>query len=128
MSTDTPDIDLILDRRATATTTGFFFVAHLVLLVVVLVGFSPTFFLRPLLKDRPLPGVLDLHGAVLTSWFLLTVLQGWLIRTRRLRLHRRIGCYAVASYAAVVVVMGVIADARLAASGEGFEILRSSVA
>jgi hypothetical protein len=112
MSSDTPEIGLPLDRRATAT-TSFFFVAHVALLVVVLVGFSPTFFLRPLLRDGPLPVVLYVHGAVLTSWFLLTVLQGWLIQTRRLRLHRRIG-YAAASYAAVVVVMGVIADARLA--------------
>jgi len=112
MSSDTPATGLTLDRRAAAT-TRFFFLGHLALLVVVLVGFSPAFFLRPLLRDGPLPVVLYLHGAVLTSWFLLTVLQGWLIQTRRLRLHRRIG-YAVASYAAVVVVMGVIADARMA--------------
>jgi hypothetical protein len=112
MSSETHESSLILDRPATATTTGFFFVAHLALLVVVLVGFSPTFYLRPLLRAEPLPVVLYLHGAVLTFWFLLTVSQGWLIQTRRLRLHRRIG-YAVASYAAVVVVMGVIADARM---------------
>jgi hypothetical protein len=112
MSSDAPITGLTIDRRATAN-TRFFFIAHLVLLAVVLVGFSPTFFLRPLLRDRPLPVVLDLHGAVLTSWFLLAALQGWLIQTRRLQLHRRVG-YAAASYAAVVVVMGVVADARLA--------------
>lgn len=112
MSSNT-ETGLTLDRRATVTTTGFFFVAHVVLLLIVLVGFSPTFYLRPPLSVGPLPVVLYLHGTVLTLWFLLTVLQGWLIQTGRFQLHRRIG-YAAASYAAVVVVMGVIADARMA--------------
>ena len=117
MSSDALETGLTLDRRATRSPVGFFFLAHLVLLVVVLVGFSPTFYLRPLFKTRPLPAVLYLHGAVLTFWFLLAVLQGWLIRTQRLRLHRRVG-YVSAGYAALVVVMGLIADARLASEIE----------
>jgi hypothetical protein len=84
------------------------------LLLAVLVGFSHTFYLRPLFSTRPLPPVLYLHGAVLTVWFLLTVLQGWLVRTRRYRLHRRTG-YGVAAFAGLVVVMGLAADLRLAA-------------
>jgi hypothetical protein len=113
MISDAPESGLTLDRRTTRSTVGFFFLAHLVLLVVVLVGFSHTFYLRPVFKMRPLPAVLYLHGAVLTVWFLLTVVQGWLIRTQRRRLHRRIG-HVSAGYAALVVVMGLIADVRLA--------------
>jgi hypothetical protein len=83
------------------------------MLLAVLGGFSHTFYLRPLYSVRPLPAVLYLHGAVLTAWFLLTVVQGWLVHTRRFRLHRRTG-YVVATYAALVVAMGVIADLRMA--------------
>jgi hypothetical protein len=83
-------------------------------LLAVLVGFSHTFYLRPLFSSRPLPPALYLHGAVLTVWFLLTVLQGWLVETQRFRVHRRTG-YVVAAYAALVVVMGLVADLRLAA-------------
>jgi hypothetical protein len=113
MLSDAPETALTPDRRAMRSTVGFFFLAHLVLLIVVLVGFSPTFYLRPLFKTRLLPVVLYVHGAVLTFWFVLTVVQGWLMRTQRHRLHRRIG-YVAAGYAALVVVMGLVADARLA--------------
>src|SRR5215469_14750132 len=55
-----------LPRTATVSSVRFFFIAQVALLIVVLVGFSPTFYLRPLFKVHPLPAVLYLHGAVLT--------------------------------------------------------------
>jgi hypothetical protein len=114
MSSDTGDLTADLARRGNASSVRFFFAAHLALLLALLVGFSRSFYLRPLFGTRPLPPVLYVHGAVLTGWFLLTVLQGWLVQTQRFRLHRRTG-YVVAAYAALVVVMGVVADLRLAA-------------
>jgi hypothetical protein len=113
MSSDALATDLTPDRRATRPAGGFFFLAHVALLVAVLVGFAPTFYLRPLYSTHPLPIVLYVHGAVLTCWFCLTVLQGWLIRTRRHRVHRQIG-FAIAGYAALVVAMGLVADLRMA--------------
>ena len=101
-------------RRVTASSVQFYFAAHLVLLLAVLVGFSRSLYLRALFSAHSLPPVLYLHGAVLTGWFLLTVLQGWLVYTRRVRLHRRTG-YAIAAYAALVVAMGLVADLRLGA-------------
>jgi hypothetical protein len=92
----------------------FFFAAHLALLLVLAGGFSRTFYLRPMFSSRPLPPILYVHGAVLTGWFVLAALQGSLVQTRRLRLHRRTG-YTVAAYATLVVVLGVIADLRLGA-------------
>ena len=106
--------DRPLDRPSTAS---FFFIAHLALLFFVFVGFSHTFYLRPLFSARPLPTFLYVHGAVLTLWFLLTALQGWLVQSRRLWLHRPMG-YALAGFATIVIVMGLIADARLASEIE----------
>jgi hypothetical protein len=111
MSSEVSEIRMTPGRTRTRTT--FFFIAHLALLAVVLVGFSPTFYLRSFFKVPAIPPALYVHGAVLTLWFLLTVLQGWLIRTQRLRLHRQIG-YVAAGYAAIVVIMGLVANAQLA--------------
>lgn len=113
MSSDALGTGLTPDRRGIRPASGFFLLAHVALLVAVFVGFAPTFYLRPLYRAHPLPVVLYVHGAVLTCWFLLTVMQGWLIRTNRYRWHRQIG-FVIAGYAALVVAMGMIADLRMA--------------
>ena len=56
--------------------------------------------------------MLHVHGGVLTGWFLLTVVQGWLIQKQRLRLHQEFG-YIAAGYAALVVAFGILANLRL---------------
>ena len=68
-----------------------------------------------------------MHGAILTGWFALTVIQGWLIRSEQWRLHRQLG-YISAAYAAMVVVFGLLANLRLiseidsAADGENIVV------
>ena len=44
--------------------------------------------------------------------FSLTVVQGWLVHTKRLRLHRQLG-YVAAAYAAIVIVLGTLANLML---------------
>lgn len=90
----------------------FFFAAHMALLLVLLGGFSRSFYLRPIFMAHPLPPLLYVHGATLTLWFILAALQGWFVQARRVRRHRRNG-YMVAGFAALVVVMGLAADLRL---------------
>lgn len=115
MSTEAPELRVALGRAPSRTGVSFFFVAHAALLGIVLAGFSPSFYLRPAFHhSAPLPPFLYLHGAVLTVWFSLTVVQGWLIRTKRLRLHRQVG-YVAAGYAAIVIVFGTLANLMLIA-------------
>lgn len=53
-----------------------FFPAYAVLLLAaVIVGFSPTLYLRPWFTDDPLTASLAVHGIVLTAWFLLFFVQ-----------------------------------------------------
>ena len=81
MSRAAADVVPDLPRTATVSSVRFFFIAQVALLIAVLVGFSPTFYLRPLFKVHPLPAVLYVHGAVLTGWFMLTALwDGWFRR------------------------------------------------
>jgi hypothetical protein len=113
MSSEASELNVALIRGTRRSRPSFFFAAHVVLLVVVLLGFSPSFYLRSAFHHvTQLPTLLYVHGAVLTVWFLLTVMQGLLIRTQRLRLHRRLG-YVAAGYAAVVIVFGTLANLKL---------------
>lgn len=70
---------------------GYFTVMSGVLLLFVLVGFSPTFYLRPFVELPPLSGPLHVHGAALTVWFVLLFVQALLVRSKNVRLHRRLG-------------------------------------
>jgi hypothetical protein len=114
MSMESSSAGIAIDRPARAATSpSFFLVAHLALLAAVLFGFSPTFYLHSVFKVGSFPTVLYVHGAVLTGWFVLTVSQASLMRLGRPQLHRQLG-YVTAGYALLVVVMGLVADTRIA--------------
>jgi uncharacterized membrane protein YozB (DUF420 family) len=90
-----------------------FFLAHLLLLSIVLVGFGRTFYLRALFIARPLPVVLVLHGLALTLWYALVVLQGWLVLAGRRNWHAKLAWIAI-PIVACVIVTGIQANMRIA--------------
>jgi hypothetical protein len=67
----------------TRVRSRFFLVMSGVLLLVVLVGFARTLYLRPLFDVLPVPGYLILHGAVTTAWFVGVSLQTSLVAARK---------------------------------------------
>lgn len=75
-------------------------------LLVVLAGFAPSFFLRDDNQGSLSPTFLW-HGVILTSWYLLAVIQSLLIgvgfSARRLQLHKTLGIASLVIAAAVVV-------------------------
>jgi hypothetical protein len=70
-------------------------------LVIVFAGFARTYFLKFLFDTAPLPWLVQLHGAVMTTWFLLFFAQTTLVARDRADLHRRLGGVG----AVLVVVM-----------------------
>jgi hypothetical protein len=82
---------------------AFFLAMSSLLIVLVFLGFAPTYYLRPIAAG-PIPGYLHVHGAAMTTWFLLLLVQTALIATRRRALHRRLGI-AGACVAVVIVVL-----------------------
>lgn len=95
--------------NANARQPRFFFVAYAALLLAfVLVGFSPTLYLRFLSDPPPIPGYLYLHGAILTTWFAWVVMQTWLITRRNPALHRKLGLFG-ACFGVIVIVAGLMA-------------------
>ena len=82
-------------------------------LVVVFAGFARTYFLKFLYHTPALPWLVHLHGAVMTSWFLLFFAQTSLIARHRADLHRRLGTVG-AVLVVVMVVLGMIVIASAA--------------
>ena len=92
----------------------FFLIMAAVCLAIVLIGFAPVFYLRPLeivpwdnveafsRHGHKLPWHLILHGFALTAWFLLLVIQPLLIAAGRVRSHQALGRLGIILAASVV--------------------------
>jgi len=72
------------------------------LLLLVLIGFAPSLYLRAYFPVPPIPGYLHLHGAVLTSWFVWLCLQASLIEIGKPAAHRRLGVVGAVLGVAVI--------------------------
>ncbi len=90
---------------------AFWVVAGLVGFSIALCGFAPTYYLRHWFRTTPLPGSLQLHGALMTSWFMLYFVQVTFIARHRLAVHRRLGV-AGATLAGIIVVVGTFTALR----------------
>jgi hypothetical protein len=86
------------------------------LLVCVLVGFTPSFYLRPWFEPAPEAPRVWLHAVVLTAWFVLFWLQAEWVARRQVALHRRAG-WLGAAIALVAVATAVQVTLAAAAAG-----------
>jgi hypothetical protein len=84
---------------------GLYTWAAIAAIVVVFAGFARTFYLKLAFGTPALPLLLHLHGIVMTSWFVLFLVQARLVVTGNTRIHRRLGVLG-ALLAATVVVVG----------------------
>src|SRR5215475_6479126 len=93
-------------RRATGrrTLVWFYPIVSGLLLLVLVVGFAKTFFLRAFFNVPPIPAYLYVHGVVLTAWYALVFAQTLLVRTHRVDLHRRLGVASVTVAAMLVPI------------------------
>jgi hypothetical protein len=64
------------------------------LLLIVLLGFTPTLYLRAFFDVPEIPVSVFVHGIVLTAWFVTFFLQTALVAVRRTDIHRRLGWVA----------------------------------
>jgi hypothetical protein len=82
-----------------------FLFAHIVLFVAVLIGFIRTFYLSQFFGQPANDAPLAIHGAILTAWFSLTVVQAGLATRGQQHVHRAI------AIPASLVALGVVATA-----------------
>ncbi|MCH7821549.1 MAG: hypothetical protein IIA07_05985 [Proteobacteria bacterium] len=91
----------------------FFMYASIALLVIVLIGFSPTFYLRTFFDVPAIPTYVYGHGAALTAWFIWFCVQTTAVHKGRVALHRRLGVVGI-TIGVLVLVSGAAAAIGLA--------------
>ena len=69
----------------------FYFSMSLVIAAVVVYGFSHTIDINLIHPPYPRPLILYFHGAIFSAWVVLLMIQSALIRTRNVKLHRKLG-------------------------------------
>ena len=120
MRTETSDIapgTVVITARADRGREHRFFTGMAVLaLLIALVGFAPTYYLRGFTAAPPLTGLVHLHGALATSWLLLFLAQTSTVLAGRTDIHRRLGL-AVAAVGGLFVVVGYLTAVEGARQG-----------
>lgn len=91
----------------------FFFNISYVLLVIVLVGFSPTFYFRSFFDVPNIPLYVYAHGVAMTAWFVWFCVQTTAVHNGRVSLHRRLGIIGIA-LGVLVLLSGAITALELA--------------
>jgi hypothetical protein len=104
-------------RRARARPVLYTWAA-LAALALIAAGFGRTYYAKVVFGTPELSALLHLHGASMTLWFTLFLVQARLVATGRVDLHRRMG-WIGAGVAILVLVIGTataLAAARLGRS------------
>lgn len=96
----------------------FFTLLPVAMLIAVIVGFAPTYYLKTAFGTPPLPVLYHVHGAAFTAWMLLLILQPALIASGRTPLHRKLGV-AGGVLAAAMTVLAYLVAIDLARRGGG---------
>ena len=92
----------------------FYLIAVIAAFAIVFAGFARTYYLKVMFGARTLPWLLHLHGALMTSWFVLFFTQTYLIAAHRFSWHKRLGIFG-AVLATMMVIVGVTVALRGAA-------------
>jgi hypothetical protein len=81
--------------------------ASILAALLVVAGFSRTYYLKPLFGTPPISALVHAHGLVMSLWFILFIAQVRLVAGGRLDLHRRLGWIA-AGLAVLLVGLGTV--------------------
>jgi hypothetical protein len=94
-----------------------FAAAAIVFALIVLAGFGRTYYLKVFIGGPPLSSVLVfVHGLLMTAWVALFAAQIWLVSSRQVRLHQRLG-FAGIGLAVMIVIVGFVTAIRAAKYG-----------
>ena len=84
----------------------FFLLTGILFPLLVMIGFSRNYYLRPFFDLSPLySDMVRFHAVVMTAWILLFATQAWLVSSKRVKLHMKLG-WAGVGLAVLVLVTG----------------------
>jgi hypothetical protein len=105
---------MLMTRRYSDRERRFYLWTAALMVAVTFIGFARTYYLRGFFHGRALTLFLHIHGAVMSGWVVLFLVQSALIAGHRARLHRRLGVLG-ACLGALVVIFGATATLMAAA-------------
>jgi hypothetical protein len=88
-----------------------FLPATILIIVIALIGFWPTYFGLALKGRVHVPPLIHLHAVIYVTWLALFATQVTLAATNRVKLHMQLGRWIMA-YGVVVVIAGLMATAQ----------------
>jgi hypothetical protein len=104
-----------------------YLIAAILLPVIVLIGFGRTYYFKPFIEAPPLASYLvEIHGAIMTAWIMLFIAQVFLIRTKNVRVHQKLGYLGIGLAVLIVIAafFTAIAAAKRGNAPPGFPPLR----
>ena len=86
----------------------FFLAVAILFPIVALIGFAPTYYLKPLFDSPPIPrAIIHFHGILMAIWIALFISQVYFIRSTRIKTHQRLGMLSIA-LAVLIFVTGIV--------------------
>ncbi|HUR96549.1 MAG TPA: hypothetical protein VMZ26_00645 [Pyrinomonadaceae bacterium] len=86
----------------------FFLAIAILFPIVVLVGFAPTYYLKPLFDSPPVPRtVVHLHAFFMAAWIVFFIAQVYFIRSTRIKTHQQLGLVSII-LALGIIVTGIV--------------------
>jgi hypothetical protein len=94
-----------------------YLIAAILFSLIVLLGFGRTYYVSGFFSSPPLSSYLvQIHGALMTAWVTLFVAQVFLIRTKNIKVHQKIGLMSIA-LAVLIVISGFFTAIAAAKNG-----------
>jgi hypothetical protein len=95
----------------------FFAIAAAAIIIAVLVGFGPTFYLKPLFNNPPIArSIIYVHGFVMAAWVILFTVQIYFISSKKIKIHQKLGWTGI-GLAVLVFVSGMMVTVGAAKYG-----------
>jgi hypothetical protein len=88
----------------------------LIAVILVFSGFARTYYLKQAFGTPALPALVHTHGALMTAWFLLFVVQVRLVASHRVDVHRKLG-WVGAGLATALLAVGTLTAVNAARLG-----------
>ena len=82
----------------------FFLTIAILFPIVALIGFAPTYYLKPLFDTPPVPRlVIHLHALLMAAWIVFFIAQVYFIRSTRIKTHQQLGVVSIVLAVAIFV-------------------------
>lgn len=102
-----------VDRRAFER--RFFLLIAILFPITVLIGFAPTYYLKGFFDSPPVArAIIHVHGLLMSLWVVLFATQVYLIRSKRIKIHQRLGLTSIILGLTIIVtgLMTAVAAAK----------------